>query len=81
MGATLSSRAEWTSANEKGGKLDFSKTNESLLLETLKYVQALCKDHPREACVVFKRPFVWKSSLSLPGFDNLKQDENYTFRY
>lgn len=83
MGATLSSRAEWTSARDKGGKLDFSKANEVLLLEILRYVETLCKDNPREATVVFKRPFVWKSSLSLPNFEQLKQSSNeeYSSRY
>ncbi len=81
MGATLSSRAEWTSASDKGGKLDFSKANEALLLEILKYVETLCNDHPREAIVIFKRPFVWKTSLSFNQFDQLTFNENYIFRY
>ncbi len=80
MGAALSCRAEWTSASDKGGKLDFSKTNESLLVEILRYVELLCRDHPREALVVFKRPFVWKSSVNLSSFDQLKRDESYNFR-
>lgn len=80
MGAALSCRAEWTSASEKGGKLDFSKTNESLLVEIVKFAETLSRDHPREAQVVFKRPFVWKSSLALSSFDQLKQDEGYSFR-
>ncbi len=81
MGATLSCRAEWTSASDKGGKLDFSKSNESLLLEVLKYVEGLCRDHSREALVLFKRPFVWSSSLSYSQFSQLKNNEEYTFRY
>ena len=83
MGATLSSRAEWTSASDKGGKLDFSKSNETLLLEILEYVETLCREHPREASVAFKRPFVWKSSLLLNQFDVLKTSasDDYIFRY
>ena len=81
MGATLSCRAEWTSASEKGGKLDFSKSNEALLLEILKYVEDLCRDHPREADVVFKRPFVWKTSLSLSNFEPLRRGDEYTLRF
>lgn len=83
MGATLSSRAEWTSARDKGGKLDFSKANEAVLLEILSYVEGLYKDHPREATVIFKRPFVWKSSLSLSKFENLRtvSNDEYVFRY
>ena len=82
MGATLSSRTEWTSATDKGGKLDFSKANEAVLVEILKYVEDLCKEHPREATVVFKRPFVWKSSLAFNQFERLKQipNEEYVFR-
>lgn len=81
MGATLSSRAEWTSASEKGGKLDFSKSNETLLLEILKYLENLCKERPREAMVVFKRPFVWNSSITLSQLEPLKRGDEYSFRY
>lgn len=81
MGATLSCRAEWTSASDKGGKLDFSKSNETLLLEILKYVEDLCREHTREADVVFKRPFAWKTSLSLSNFEPLRRRDEYTFRF
>lgn len=81
MGAALSSRAEWTSASEKGGKLNFSKTNEALLLEILKYTERLCKDHPREASVTFKRPFVWQTSLRPKNFDGMKHGEDYSFTW
>lgn len=83
MGATLSSRAEWTSAREKGGKLDFSKANEALLLEILSYVETLCKEHPRETTVVFKRPFTWLSSLDLTQLEKLRNipNEEYVVRY
>lgn len=77
MGATLSSRTEWTSASEKGGKLDFSKANEELLMEILTNVETLSRDNPREASVLFKRPFAWNSSLALSHFDSLSQNENY----
>ncbi len=82
MGATLSSRTEWTSASNKGGKLDFSKTNEAVLVEILRYVEALWKEHPREATVLFKRPFVWRSSLAFTDFDKLRHipNEEYIFR-
>ena len=83
MGATLSSRAEWTSARDKGGKLDFSKANEALLLEILGYVETLCREHPREATVLFKRPFVWSTSLLLTNFEKLTSLPNgeYSGRY
>lgn len=79
MGATLSSRIEWTSAGEKGGKLDFNKSNEELLLQVLKYLEILYKEHPREASVLFKRPFVWNSSLPLSHFNSLGS-EGYKIR-
>ena len=81
MGATLSSRAEWTSARDKGGKLDFSKANEALLLEILGYVESLCMEHHREASVVFKRAFAWQSSLAFAQFHKLKHEEDYVVRY
>ena len=80
MGATLSSRVEWTSASNKGGKLDFSKTNENILREIVKYVENLCRNNPREAQVVFKHPFVWTSSLTLSNFSSLKSGDDYVLR-
>lgn len=80
MGATLSSRVEWTSASNKGGKLDFSKTNENILREIVKYVENLCRNNPREAQVVFKHPFVWTSSLALSNFSSLKSGDDYVLR-
>jgi len=80
MGATLSSRVEWTSASDKGGKLDFSKTNENILREIVKYVETLCRNNPREAQVVFKHPFVWKSPLSLSNFEPLRAGDEYVWR-
>lgn len=80
MGAALSSRAQWTSAKDKGAKLDFSKANEALLLEILENSESLCQDHPREAAVTFKRPFVWTSSLTLESFESLRSDEKYDLR-
>ena len=81
MGAALSCRAQWTSATDKGAKLAFSKANEAFLLEILENVESLCRGHPREASVIFKRPFIWTSSLALEAFDSFKSDENYKFRY
>ena len=80
MGATLSSRVEWTSASSKGGKLDFSKTNESILREIVRYVENLTRSHPREAQVVFKHPFVWTSPLSLSTFQSLHSGDEYELR-
>jgi len=78
MGATLSSRIEWTSVGDKGGKLDFNKSNEELLVQVLNYLEVLNEEHPREASVLFKRPFVWNSSLSFSQFNTL--EESYTKR-
>ena len=79
MGAALSSRAEWTSASETGRKLDFSRANESLLREIVEYVEKLCKENPREAEVLFKRPLVWKSPLKLSDLQTLSPPD-YTPR-
>jgi hypothetical protein len=73
MGATLSSRAEWISASENGGKLNFSKSNESLLQEIVRNIEDLAKHSPAEAEVTFKKSFKWHSSLELSSFDALKQ--------
>ncbi len=64
MGATLSSRAELTSANQnEEGKIEFSPHNEALLNNVLKYVETLSSEHKREAEVVFKEPFQWKTGI------------------
>ena len=75
MGATLSSRAQWTSVSTTGNKLDFTKSNEELLKDILSFVEAFPTQHPGEAGVVFKRPFVWETSLSPDKFLNLNEDE------
>ena len=80
MGATLSSRVEWTSASSKAGKLDFSKTNENILREIVKYLENLCRSNPREAQVVFKHPFLWSSPASLSSFESLKSGGEYELR-
>lgn len=67
MGAALSSRAELTSANSKDdGKIEFSPQNELLLNNILKYIETLSSEHPKEAKVVFKRPFEWQTGIR-PG--------------
>ena len=75
MGATLSSRAQWTSVSATGNKLDFTKSNEELLKDILSFVEAFPTQHPGEAGAVFKRPFVWETSLSPDKFLNLSADE------
>ena len=75
MGATLSSRAQWTSVSTTGNKLDFTKSNEELLKDILSFVESFPSQHPSEAGVVFKRPFVWETSLSPDKFLNLSEDE------
>lgn len=80
MGATLSSRIEWTSAGETGGKLDFSRSNEQLLHDMLSYVETIATEHPTEAGAVFKRPFVWNTWLQLSNFSGLSRDL-YDIRY
>lgn len=74
MGATLSSRAQWTSVSTAGNKLDFTKSNEELLRDILSFVESFPTQHPSEAGVVFKRPFVWETSLSPDKLLNLDAD-------
>jgi len=75
MGATLSSRAQWTSLSSTENKLDFTKSNEELLRDILSFVESFPSQHPSEAAVVFKRPFVWETSLSPDKLINLSTDE------
>ena len=75
MGATLSSRAQWTSVSTTTSKLDFTKSNEELLKDILSFVESFPTQHPCEAEVVFKRPFVWETSLTPDKFLNLSTDE------
>jgi len=64
MGAALSSQAELTSASSKDdGKIEFSPHNELLLNNILTYVETLSTQHPKEAQVIFKKPFEWKTSI------------------
>ena len=80
MCSALSSRVEWTSASDSGGKLDFSRSNESFLQEVIKYIEDVVREHHHESEVTFKSPFVWKSSLGISSFDSLKSPE-YIIRY
>ena len=75
MGATLSSRAQWTSVSTTSNKLDFTKSNEELLKDILSFVESFPAQHPSEAGIVFKRPFVWETSLAPDKFLNLSEDE------
>ena len=74
MGATLSSIAELTSANDKDeGKIQYSPQNETLLNNVLRYVDILSSNHKREAEVVFKQPFQWRANIKPSDFE--KQSE------
>lgn len=78
MGAALSSCAEWISATDNKGKLDFSRSNETLLKEIVQSVETLVREHPKEAEVAFKNPFQWQTSLSLTEFSSLKPPDYNT---
>ena len=82
MGATLSTRAEWSAATSgsSGAKLEFGQRNESLLRDLNDYVTTLVTEHSREARVVFKRPFEWRSKLRTNDFESIKASESYTAR-
>ena len=72
MGATLSSRAQWTSASDHGkGKLEFTPQNEALLNDVITNVEMLVSQNPREADTVFKDPFKWHSTLKPDAFGSL----------
>lgn len=75
MGAALSTRAEWISASETKAKLDFSRSNESLLKDIIHHIEELVKQSPKEAEVIFKKPFSWQSSLEPSAFDSLRQPD------
>ena len=81
MGATLSSRAEITSANSKDdGKIEFSPQNETLLNNILRYVETLANEHPKEAEVVFKQPFQWKTNIRPSDIEKQSFSKNYEIR-
>ncbi|XP_065051590.1 outer dynein arm-docking complex subunit 2-like isoform X3 [Rhopilema esculentum] len=78
MGATLSSRAELTSANPKdGGKIEFSPHNEALLNNILHYVETLTTEHQKEAQVVFKQPFQWSTGIRPVDIENHISAKSY----
>ena len=80
MGATLSSRAEWTSAGGSTGKLDFSRNNEQLLQDISSYVETITNDHLHESEVQFQRPFIWTTSLPVSVFSTVSSDD-YDIRF
>ena len=82
MGATLSSRAELTSANPKdGGKIEFSPHNEALLNNILHYVETLTNEHQKEAQVVFKQPFQWSTGIRPADIKKHISAKSYETRY
>jgi len=72
MGTTLSSQAQWTSANEHNkGKLAYTPHNEALLNNIVCNVEGLVTKYPQEADVVFKEPFKWHTHLQPDMFSAL----------
>ncbi|XP_032241492.2 outer dynein arm-docking complex subunit 2 [Nematostella vectensis] len=72
MGATLSSRAQWTSASDHGkGKLAFTPQNETLLNDIVQNIEGMVNKNPHEAEVVFKEPFKWHTHLKPEAFGSL----------
>ena len=81
MGATLSSQAELTSASSKDdGKIEFSPHNELLLNNILKYVETLSSQHPKEAQVVFNKPFEWVTSIRSNDMEKQSSGKSYEIR-
>lgn len=76
MGATLSSRAQWTSvSDDAAGKLEINPQNEQLLMEIADFTQAFPSKHPAESVKIFNKPFVWKSGLDPISFTSLDDIE------
>lgn len=83
MGTTLSSHAQWTSANEHNkGKLAFTPHNEALLNKIIENVEELVAKYPHEAEVIFKEPFKWHTNLQPDMFSSLNFGSlGYKVRY
>ncbi|RDD37641.1 Armadillo repeat-containing protein 4, partial [Trichoplax sp. H2] len=76
MGATLSSRAQWTSASEGAvGKLEINPQNEQLLTEIAEFTEVFPSKYPAEAEKIFNKPFTWNSSLDPISFTSLDEIE------
>lgn len=76
MGATLSSRAQWTSVSDgAAGKLEINPQNEQLMMEIADFTEAFISKHPAEAVKIFKKPFVWNSGLDPISFTSLDDIE------
>lgn len=69
MGHTLSSAAQWTSAEEGGhGKLEFSPFNEILLKEMIDFVEEISTKGSNESKFVFKNPLTWITEIKPSEF-------------
>jgi hypothetical protein len=68
MGASLSTRFEWTTHD--ANSLQTSVQNQELLYELVSMIQQTCQKHPSEAKAEFKRPIVWQSSLTASAFSS-----------
>ena len=68
MGASLSTRFEWTTHDVNA--LQTSVQNQELLYELVSMIQQICQKHPLESKAEFKRPIVWQSSLTAASFSS-----------
>ncbi len=65
MGQTLTTAAQWTSAQEGNrGKLEYTPSNEAILNNIVKFVEGFSSSHPEESKVVFRQAITWQTELA-----------------
>ena len=71
MGQTLSSAAQWTSAQEGGrGKLEFTPTNELILNKIIGFLDGFSSSQPEESKLTFKQPLTWITEMGESEFSH-----------
>ncbi|KAJ3056514.1 Armadillo repeat-containing protein 4 [Rhizophlyctis rosea] len=64
MGASLSTRFEWSKAEQ----LRTSVTNQNLLHDLIRIIEQTCQTHPNESRAEFRRPLQWTTTLRPAAF-------------
>ena len=65
MGQTLSSAAQWTTAQSGGrGKLEFTPANEAILNKIIGFAESFSGNHSDESRLTFKQPLTWATELT-----------------
>ena len=69
MGATLSTRPEWSAGHGVAiQQLQTSAANQELLYDLLRALGKICRDHPTESKAELKAPLKWSTTLKPPSF-------------